>query len=329
MPFAGLARAAFIAVQFLKSLVSINVLTNEDYDNFLSNINTITKDISHDRQELNKSLFLSKYGHLRPGTYDIMSPRYDEQPDLYFDWDNQVNLARPESKPFTLTLDQMSTISNLLKDHRLNPDVVDLFAFLRSGIEQREYSKFQFTQNLSDLLSLVVKVGSEYGFSREDLSFVNINVFKDIYTDPSEIKSKLQESIDSGKKQHSNTAMVSLPPLIAEPKDIWAFEWPSTTPNYITQLSITANISSDLNKNTLHNTIVCIPNADPGFDWLFSYPIAGLITAWGGANSHMAIRAGELRIPAVIGCGEQLFKQIISSKKVSIDCSNRTLIIIA
>ena len=176
---------------------------------------------------------------------------------------------------------------------------------------------------------MIVKVGAEYGFTREDLSYININVFKDIYTDSSEIKSKLQESIDSGKKQHLNTSLLCLPPLISEPIDIWAFEWPTTTPNYITQLSVTANISSDLKKNSLNNTIVCIPNADPGFDWLFSYPIAGLITAWGGVNSHMAIRAGELRIPAVIGCGEQLFKQVISSKRVSIDCSNRTLVIIS
>ena len=34
-----------------------------------------------------------------------------------------------------------------------------------------------------------------------------------------------------------------------------------------------------------------IPNADPGFDWLFSRSISGLVTTW-KANSHMAIRAG-------------------------------------
>jgi hypothetical protein len=51
----------------------------------------------------------------------------------------------------------------------------------------------------------------------------------------------------------------------------------------------------------------------PGFDWLFAYPIAGLITAWGGANSHMAIRAGELDLPAVIGAGEVLYRRWSSS----------------
>ena len=54
----------------------------------------------------------------------------------------------------------------------------------------------------------------------------------------------------------------------------------------------------------LAGAIVCIPGADPGYDWIFSQGIAGLITAFGGANSHMAIRAAELGIPAVIGAGE-------------------------
>ena len=41
---------------------------------------------------LSKADFLARYGHLRPGTYDILSPRYDEAPDLYFDW----SAARPD-----------------------------------------------------------------------------------------------------------------------------------------------------------------------------------------------------------------------------------------
>ena len=66
--------------------------------------------------------------------------------------------------------------------------------------------------------------------------------------------------------------------------------------------------------------IICIENADPGYDWLFSCNIAGLITAWGGTNSHMAIRAGELGIPAAIGVGERLFDQLQVASKIKLDC---------
>ena len=36
--------------------------------------------------------------------------------------------------------------------------------------------------------------------------------------------------------------------------------------------------------------IVLIENADPGYDWIFSKNIKGLITKNGGINSHMSIR---------------------------------------
>jgi phosphoenolpyruvate-protein kinase (PTS system EI component) len=114
-----------------------------------------------------------------------------------------------------------------------------------------------------------------------------------------------------------------LPPLISNPHDIWAFEWPETLPNYITQKQVIASVVDSNALQNLDGAIVCIPNADPGFDWLFSYPIAGMITAWGGVNSHMAIRAGELGIPAIISTGEILYNQLISARRLLVDCAGR------
>jgi phosphoenolpyruvate-protein kinase (PTS system EI component) len=69
--------------------------------------------------------------------------------------------------------------------------------------------------------------------------------------------------------------------------------------------------------------VLLIPSADPGFDWIFSRGISGLVTMFGGVNSHMAIRAGELGLPAVIGSGEQLFRRWQSARLLCIDCANR------
>ena len=77
----------------------------------------------------------------------------------------------------------------------------------------------------------------------------------------------------------------------------------------------------DLSIN-LDNKIVFIESADPGYDWLFTTNFAGLITKYGGANSHMAIRCSELKIPAAIGCGEQLFEQIKKCNKIKLDCAS-------
>ena len=45
------------------------------------------------------------------------------------------------------------------------------------------------------------------------------------------------------------------------------------------------------------NKIIFIENADPGYDWLFGLGISGLVTKYGGANSHMAIRCAEFPYP--------------------------------
>ena len=51
----------------------------------------------------------------------------------------------------------------------------------------------------------------------------------------------------------------------------------------------------------------------------------GLITKYGGINSHMAIRCNELSIPAAIGVGDKIFSELIYSNKVQLNCTNNTL----
>ena len=80
---------------------------------------------------------------------------------------------------------------------------------------------------------------------------------------------------------------------------------------------------------SLAGTILFVPSADPGFDSIFSRSIAGFVTQFGGVNSHMAIRAGELGIPAVIGAGETLFQRWSGARTLRIDCSNQAVQLIA
>lgn len=328
LPFAGLARAGFVAVQMLRSLVAVGVFSESDYDAFIASVSTVSGQLARDRSVLDKATFLSRYGHLRPGTYDLLSPRYDETPDLYFDWHNRP--AAPEAaKPFSLTLPQMREMASLLAAHGLEPDAVGLMDFMQSGIELRELAKFHFTRNLSDALSLIAEVGGQYGFTPDDLAYSDISVFKEMHVAAVDCRELLEVSIEQGRKRHRETERISMPPLIVSPDDIWSFEWPETAPNYITQKEVTARVAGCENQEDLAGAIVCIPNADPGFDWLFSHPIAGLITAWGGANSHMAIRAGELGLPAVIGAGEVLFRNWSNAERLHLDCSGRRVELVA
>ena len=328
LPFAGLARAGFVAVQMLRSLVSVGVFSPADYDAFMASVSTVSGQLGRDRASLDKAAFLARYGHLRPGTYDILSPRFDEAPELYFDWSQRPAMPEP-TKPFALTLPQMREIVRLLEVHGLHPDGVELFDFLQAGIELREMAKFHFTRNLSDALSLAAACGEQWGFSREDMAFCGIAALQELHVAAADPRDVLTRAIEQGKARYRETLAVALPPVIASPESVWAFEWPESAPNFITQKEVTAPVAGCEKSELLAGAIVCIPNADPGFDWLFSYPIAGLITAWGGTNSHMAIRAGEMGLPAVIGAGEVLYRRWSQATRLHLDCAGRRVEVLA
>ena len=74
--------------------------------------------------------------------------------------------------------------------------------------------------------------------------------------------------------------------------------------------------------SNLNGKVVLIENADPGYDWIFSYNIRGLVTKYGGVASHMAIRCAEFDIPAAIGCGVLKFDKLKNSKRILLDCKN-------
>ena len=78
-------------------------------------------------------------------------------------------------------------------------------------------------------------------------------------------------------------------------------------------------------KNKISNKVVLIENADPGYDWIFSKKIKGLITKFGGVNSHMSIRCEELNIPAAIGVGEDNYNDITKFSKIILNCKNQKI----
>jgi adenylylsulfate kinase-like enzyme/phosphohistidine swiveling domain-containing protein len=329
LPFAGLARAGFIATQFLNSLVAAGVLDRTGHAAFMSDLETVGSQIGRDFAHQTKDDFLACYGHLRPGTYDILSPRYDEAPDLYFDWSTRRQHHSNGSR-FLLSVSQLRLIERLLKEHSIEHDILSLIQFIKGGIEGREYAKFVFTRSLSDALSLVKQIGEENGLSTEDCSFLDIADVRALYSESGNVAARLKASVAEGKRRYELTRRIVLPPLISSPEDALAFHLPSIHPNFITKQCVTAPVSTiDDSPEELKDTILFVPSADPGFDWIFSRGIAGFVTQFGGVNSHMAIRANELAMPAVIGAGETLFGHWKRADKICLDCGNQQVQVIS
>lgn len=332
LPFAGLARGGFIAVQILQSLVTCGIITKRDYDRFMNGVNTVSSDMNADFKELSREAFLKKYGHLRPGTYDITSPRYDESPELYFTWGQPAEEAEPdgaeEKEEFRLSLHQLNQLKQKLFENGLTNDILDLMDFIKTVIEGREYGKFAFTRNLSRAMELIAEIGKENGIDREDCSFLNVRTIYDLYSSTRDKRTEYLHSIRQGKISYHMTRSVTLPPVITEADDVMKFYYPDSEPNFITSGKVTGEVcclgTTDDNGD-LKGKIVLIPSADPGYDWVFSRGISGLVTMYGGANSHMAIRAGELGIPAAVGVGEKQFAEYENAACLEIDAQGKLI----
>lgn len=329
LPFAGLARAGFIAVEILKSMVKKSMITQENYQDFLSSLNTVSSEISKDFVHESKEKFLEKYGHLRPGTYDILSKRYDEDPDNYFNW-NRIVKEKVEKKNsfFKLSNEQRDNIAASIEKSGLQINIQQIFEFIKEAIEAREYSKFIFTKNLSDFLKIYSKVCAELNISLDEASYTHVQSILSLNSISSDPRKIITASINRRKKRFEITKYINLPPLITDANDVFCFYEFDSQPNYITQKKVSAEIKiTKNNDNDISGKIVFIPSADPGYDWIFSHDIKALVTKYGGVNSHMAIRACEMGIPAIIGSGKY-YDIWASAKKLEIDCLNKKVVMI-
>lgn len=104
--------------------------------------------------------------------------------------------------------------------------------------------------------------------------------------------------------------------------DIDVIDIDEARPNFITNKKVEADIVNldEEDGTDITGKIVVVTKADPGYDWIFTKNIAGFVTKYGGAASHMAIRCAEFGIPAAIGCGEKIFNSVRMMKRMELDC---------
>lgn len=332
--FSIMARFGFFASILLKSLVKIDVISGEEYDSFFKSINTVAKEFLKDLSQLTHNeigidAFIGKYGHLRPGTYDTNSRTYADNFDNYLDLSNPIPYHEEEG--FEFKQSTIDKIGRQIKKHQLNFDVTTFLNFTKKATEAREKAKFEFSKSLSKAIELIVDFGNEYGINREDVAYINYNsiVRAADGSISSTITNELFNEIEYNKKKHLLTSSIKLPALITKAQDVDFFFQEESEPNFITQLVLDSEIIV-LEKETIDidNKIVVIENADPGFDWIFSHSIKGLVTKYGGAASHMAIRCAEFGLPAAIGCGDVIFEKLLSSKKLRLDCLNKKITVL-
>ena len=337
LPFSGIARSAFVATTILRDLQKKSLFFEEELANFYSKINTIANELNYDLSQLEskkikKNDFLKKYGHLRPSTYSISSKNYREGFDFYFSNKKNSKINKNKRKQ-SFRRDTIKKINTLLVKERLKVNFNQLIKFAAEAIKQREYSKYIFTKAIDEIFSCLKDLGKEVKINSNDLEHISIKTILEAYNNLSVEKLGLflKKEINKNKRYYKVSSSIKLPDVITSSKDVFFHYETQSTGNFVTNLKVNGKIKILNKKNMqnvkikLDNQIIFIENADPGFDFIFYHNIKGLVTKYGGSNSHMAIRCMELGIPAVIGLGEKKYDFFAKQTNIQIDCQNKII----
>jgi len=327
LPFANIARMAFISVEFLNSFVELKIITKKEKLAFLENVKSISFDMNRCLVK-NKMLFLNKYGHLRPNTYEISNPNYRENFKNYF---NKITLIKKIHKKFKLNQSHKTLINKFLKLNNFkNINANQLLFFIENSIYQRESSKLFFTKIIDEIFVQIKLLFKRIKLNQKDIQHLNFNKILGLYENFShkDIFFELKKDIEENKKIYNFNQNFNLPNIITNKNDIYFFEEQNASPTFITNKIVTSkfiHLKKFSQKFDLKNKIICIENADPGYDFIFNHKINALITAFGGPNSHMSIRCNEFGLPAAIGIGEKKFHQLIKKNTLYLNCEKKML----
>ncbi|MEZ5595995.1 MAG: PEP-utilizing enzyme [Pseudomonadales bacterium] len=341
MPFAIAARHAFVAESLLRSAVERGAISGERVAVFRASLEGITSRFAALLREArgngDVTRLLAEFGHLRPGTFDVRTPCYAQRIDQLLGQapgPAAAPVGDASSPSFSLRAEEQAALSGLIEETGLaGLSPAGLFDYAARAINGREFGKFVLSRDVSDLLEELVSWGSRRGLDREALSYLSLDriLAGDTERDDGKLgeQGDLTARIAEARREHEIGRHIHLPILICTATDVFVAPMHRSQPNLFGTGVVRAPVveldAVDDWSRPMAGHIVCIESADPGYDWVFATGASGLITKYGGANSHMAIRCMETGLPAAIGCGEQLFSRIVSSGFVELDFSSQTV----
>lgn len=314
LPFALLARQAFAGEALMRSALARGALAPERLALLQQSCVGATRELLEHGGDVRR-----RYGFLRAGTFEIATQclAHLELAPL------SPGAAPQPAAPFVLAPPERRAIDRLIAEAGLGLDADALVAHYRLARQAREHGKYALSQAVSCVLERIADLGARQGLDRETLGWLTLAELD------FEAPARLRDIADAARTRHRVDALLRLPPVLdpRAPLDVVAID--AGTPTFVGAGRASARLlrvdASTPPAAVPHGAALAIESADPGFDWIFTRAPAALITAYGGPNSHMAIRCAELRVPAVLGLGIERWRRIAAADHVVVDAASQSL----
>lgn len=314
--FAVLARIAFVAEAQLRSAVERGALSVARVRQLRQAIASVSHLIAP--AAVGAELHEPVAWHLRPGTFDITQALRSARGA------SPHRLALSRADAFQLLPDENQSLRLLLVEAGFGQHPAEWLNFVIHACRAREWAKFVFTRHLSAALEAIGGEFETLGLDRHTASWLTLSDIVAGSALPAASRAACwRQRAARAEERHRLQRLCMLSPILGSERDSWIADSLGLIPTFIGEETVSGPLvvlDRDADPSVkLHGATVVLRHADPGYDWLFGHGIRGLITAWGGAHSHMAIRCAEFGLSAAIGCGEAVFRRVRRAGRVRID----------
>ena len=312
--FAVLARIAFAAETQLRSAITRGALRPER----ATALRAAGCSTPVDQSQCLADDFIARHGHLRPGTFDITQRSW-----AHSDFPRDARTATT-ARAFSLSSKEQRSLHRLLVESSLPDDANSWVQFLQQSATARERAKFVFSRSLSKAMDRIGQMTAASGLDHECASWLTLDQLATGKQLPHQHRGRFwQESAMHAETKHRAESLAIVSPVLRDDRDRMIADSLGAMPNFIGRTVVEGPVvflhDGQSIRPVARDAIVVVRQADPGFDWLFACGIGGLITAWGGANSHLAIRCAEYGLSAAVGCGEAVFAQAATATRARLD----------
>lgn len=321
LKFAHVARAAFMATDLLRALERNELAEHREV--WMRSLDTPATVMQQNAArvaagQLNWDTFVARYRWIRPGTYDLAIPTYGDDPNGYL----RPLLVHPSATAdgtVAAPWNKRQAVAVTRAVAPLGLDAKGLEAFCRAAITGRERGKALYAAWVSAALEAIAARGAAHGIGREDMRHLHVNEVDAVQP------GRWPHLIARRRARVEACTLIELPDVITCAEDLDCFSRGWGRSNFVTTSQAFGPVHTVPTPACppLPGAVIVLETADPGFDWIFAHQPAALVTAYGGTNSHMAIRCAELGVPAAIGVGPATHATCAAARSVSVNAAAR------